>query len=100
MFIPKDRDKKYLEYIREHPCFFCNAPPKSEPHHIRGIDGMPSMGMKPSDYLVLPACRSCHDKDQGHKLDSDPVLNRWNKEKRMAAIIFYLTQFVKEHKRG
>lgn len=97
MFIPKDRDPKYLEYIREHSCFFCNKPPRSEPHHIRGIDKMPSMGMKPSDYLTLPACRECHDSDQEHRHGGFTAVSRSD---RKQAIIFYLTQYIKERKNG
>ena len=38
----------------------CDAPPPSEPHHIRGVGHFGGMGLKAPDVLTIPLCRKCH----------------------------------------
>ena len=69
MQILKVKDKNYLKFLRTRQCAICGWPPPSEPHHIRGIDGLPGTGRKPSDHLAIPVCKkpdgtSCHDDEQ------------------------------------
>lgn len=53
-------DRKYLQWLSELPCMFCNIEPCGEPHHVRiGTDG--GMGMKPSDDNAIPTCHNCHN---------------------------------------
>jgi hypothetical protein len=62
--IPTMRDRAYLDYLRRRPCSFCGKM-ASEPHHsIRQFLGVSTggVGRKGSDYLAVPACRSCHRK--------------------------------------
>lgn len=54
------RDDEHLERIRNMDCIACDAPPKSDPAHIR--EGCYSIGMKPGDDLTVPLCRGCHDR--------------------------------------
>ncbi len=96
MLIPKVIDKKYTDWTKTRPCAFCNAPPPSEPHHIRGIDGVPGTSRKPSDHLALPACHKCHEADQSYRLP-DNLDRNVNRQK---AIIFHLSEYIEETKSG
>ena len=62
--IPNIKDPKYLDWIRTCPCAFCGFQGPSEPHHVKGVDGLPGTGRKSSDYVALPACDLCHDGEQ------------------------------------
>ncbi len=98
MLIPKVIDKKYTEWIKTRPCAFCNTPPPSEPHHVRGIDGMPGTSRKPSDHLVLPACHDCHEGEQQYK--SRPIKGHDYASGVMRKIIFHLSEYIEETKSG
>jgi len=49
----------YLQYIREQPCCFCDAPPPSDPHHWAGRGPRDE---KRNDYETIPVCRTCHER--------------------------------------
>jgi len=51
------KSKKYLAFIRRHPCFVCGR--KAEPHHVSL--GESGVGMKASDTHCIPLCRECHN---------------------------------------
>jgi hypothetical protein len=51
---PKERDPKYLKFVRSLPCCRCGSP--AEPHHIFGSYG----SLKTSDYGAVPLCRNHH----------------------------------------
>lgn len=86
--IPKVKDSKYLDWIRTNPCAFCGAIPPSEPHHVRGVDGVPGTSRVPSDHLALPVCRECHDKLQEYRYPQrvDAPVER--------KIIFHLSEYI------
>ena len=49
-------DPLYLVFIRTQPCLACGNGAPSDPHHLT-VGGI---GLKGSDYLVIPLCRKCH----------------------------------------
>ncbi|WP_400258224.1 DUF968 domain-containing protein [Serratia nevei] len=51
-------DSKYTRWVKTQPCCACGAR-SDDPHHIIG-HGLGGMGTKPSDYLTIPLCRTCH----------------------------------------
>ena len=52
------KSPKYLQWIREQPCYKCGK--ESEPHHIIGVGSMSGMGIKAPDWAVMPLCHQCH----------------------------------------
>ena len=94
------KNPNYLKALRSKPCAICGRPGPSEPHHIRNLDGPTGVGCRPSDYLALPACRHCHDKDQRYEKDADPVLDRWRKDGMKDRIIFHLIEYLEEQRHG
>lgn len=85
--IPKVKDLKYLDWIRTNPCAFCGFPGPSEPHHVKGVDGLPGTGRRSSDHLVLPACHDCHDGEQRY-------LSQRPKEELYRMVIFHLSEYI------
>ncbi|WP_193160013.1 DUF968 domain-containing protein [Serratia ureilytica] len=59
-------DSKYTRWVKSQKCLGCSAR-SDDPHHIIG-HGLGGMGTKPSDYLTIPLCRTCH-----RKLHDDPA---------------------------
>ncbi|HGM5435516.1 TPA: DUF968 domain-containing protein [Serratia marcescens] len=59
-------DSKYTRWVKTRPCCGCGSR-ADDPHHIIG-HGLGGMGTKPSDYLTIPLCRTCH-----RKLHDDPA---------------------------
>ena len=51
---------KYLAWIRQQPCWHCEAPPPSDPHHIKGLGHFSGTGLKAPDIATVPLCRRCH----------------------------------------
>lgn len=52
-------DEAYLEKVRQMPCWFCLAPPRSDPHHVRNR----ARGeVHRNDYGTMPLCRECHSR--------------------------------------
>lgn len=66
VFIPKVESQVYVNFVKSHSCAKCNAPPPSEPHHVRGLDGLPGVGRRPSDHLAIPLCDKCHKLHQAY----------------------------------
>ncbi len=54
------RSKKYLDWVRDQDCIRCQAPPRSEAHHIKGVGGYSGTGLKAPDSLCMPLCVRCH----------------------------------------
>lgn len=48
------------------PCLLCNAPPKSDPHHITYAEKR-GVGSKVDDKWTVPLCRLCHTKLHNYK---------------------------------
>lgn len=48
----------YLDFVRRQPCAACQREPPSDPHHFFEREG--GMGMKCSDWHVVPLCGKCH----------------------------------------
>lgn len=86
------KDKEYSDWIKSLPCAFCGKPGPSQQHHIRNLDGPTGTGIKPSDYVSLPACDLCHKEDQQYK-------GRYNKEQKMRFIIKHLSEFIQKCKK-
>jgi len=49
-------DQDLLELIRQMPCVVCDAPPLSEPSHIKSRGS----GGPDTAWNVFPKCRPCH----------------------------------------
>lgn len=61
--VPKDppgRSEAYLDFVREHACCYCCAPPRSEAHHYAPTGRGGGMGMKCDDHRTVPLCSGCH----------------------------------------
>ncbi len=53
------RSKKYLDWIRQQPCWYCGRP--ARPHHIKGVGHMSGVGLKAPDFTAMPLCDPCHE---------------------------------------
>lgn len=62
---PAARSPKYLSFVRDHACCFCQRGGRSEAHHY----GPRGMSQKTDDYRSVPACRECHDMAQQYKYE-------------------------------
>ena len=71
----------YLDWIRGLPCSmpYCFKDSPSEPHHFKGEFNVAGMGLKSADYLAIPVCRQCHDKQHSK-------LGFWRPNQREALI--------------
>ena len=60
----KRKYPEYEDWIRSLPCSMptCYRQAPSEPHHFKGEFNVSGMGLKSADYLAMPVCRECHDK--------------------------------------
>ena len=56
------RNKKYLEFIRNHPCVISDDP-DTEAHHIRRSYWGAGGSQKPHDYVTIPLARKWHSPD-------------------------------------
>ncbi len=52
------RNKKYLDYLKDKPCVWCEATGRNDAHHIGGLGS--GMGTKNSDLTCITLCRKCH----------------------------------------
>lgn len=64
--LTRAEDSKYTRWVKSQKCLGCGAR-ADDPHHIIG-HGLGGMGTKPSDYLTIPLCRTCH-----RNLHDDPA---------------------------
>ena len=55
------KNEAYLAWVRTLPCYTCEAPPPSDPHHIKGVGKFSGTGLKAPDVLTIPLCRRCHE---------------------------------------
>lgn len=92
--IPRVKDHKYIDWIKTRPCAYCPKPGPSEPHHVRSVDPGAGVGRKPSDYLVLPACRRCHELAGAR---SSIVIPNENFE--VNGILYHLQEYLQELKK-
>lgn len=61
----RHRDRKYLDSYRDATCIACGSDYGVIGAHIRtGNEG--GMGLKPSDFLTLPLCFSCHQDQENN----------------------------------
>lgn len=54
--------ERYLDRVRELPCFICQKPAPSSAHHIRAGMGK---SQKASDFLTIPLCHEHHQGRSG-----------------------------------
>jgi hypothetical protein len=81
------RSRIYLDYIRNKPCFLCNSPAPSDPHH----QGYRGIGQKTDDTRTVPLCRSCHTKFHSSNIDNkEEIIEDMERE-----MLKYLTDFLK-----
>lgn len=52
------RDKKYLAYVRSHPCLICGG--ASDAHHLTHAQPR-GVSLKTGDQFAVPLCRRHHD---------------------------------------
>ena len=76
---PRERDDKFLAFLRLQPCCVCSRPAPSEAAHIRMADPLrgkreTGKGEKPSDRYAVPLCgpiigaaKGCHREQ--HSMD-------------------------------
>lgn len=76
------RDKPYLEWVRERPCFFCGVQGRTQAsHHGRG-----GTATKAGDDTVLPACDACHNRHHGKDYSPHPMLDGLTADGRRRAL--------------
>lgn len=79
------RDESYLDYIRSLACAVCDKP-SPDAHHVE----TGGVGMKGSDYMTVPLCRSCHG--ELHQHGEQAVFGDYNVYKLVAQyVIEYFT---------
>jgi len=61
------RSKKYLDFIRRHPCLICGNPNTVAHHESLGRN---AMGSKPPDSHAVPLCNECHQRRHAHGVQS------------------------------
>lgn len=64
---PRQRDSRFLAFVRQKPCAACGKPGPSDAAHIRMKSDKygkrdVGLGEKPDDCWSVPLCRSCHRK--------------------------------------
>ena len=62
MIYPKPqtyRSKKYLDFIRSHPCYVCGRQDETVVAHHEAF-GNKGVGMKAPDTYTIPLCVECH----------------------------------------
>jgi hypothetical protein len=73
--VPRGKRKPNLRRADEHrvwvkalPCLGCGRRPPSDPAHLRFNEADPvikgAMARQPSDFRVVPLCRSCHRREE------------------------------------
>lgn len=65
IYLPDYKNRQYLNWLKDQPCFLCHRTPSDPAHQNCGFPS--GVGMKAPDSFALPLCRECHDKDHsGH----------------------------------
>lgn len=64
---PRQRDNRFLAFVRKKPCAACGKPGPSDAAHIRMASAQygkryTGFGEKPDDCWCVPMCRGCHRK--------------------------------------
>ena len=64
---PRERDPRYLAFLRKKPCCACGRPGPSDAAHIRMASAKHDkryvgLGETPDDRWALSLCRACHRK--------------------------------------
>lgn len=54
------RNEKHLAWVRSKSCISCGHPSPSDPHHLISL-GSGGMGIKDTDAMTIPLCRTCHN---------------------------------------
>jgi hypothetical protein len=75
------RSRRYLAFVRSHPCCSCGALAPSEAHHW----GPRAVGEKTDDLRTVPLCRRCHDAWHG-PAGTLPGRDRATSERLMLAV--------------
>jgi len=70
----KWRSQIYLDWIRARPCINCDAPPPSDPHHIRRLSFDAGSGTTSHDCSAIPLCRECHTRVDEFRADETDML--------------------------
>jgi len=78
----KNKDRKYLNWVKEHDCIFGHSGP-CDPHHLPH----PKNQIRRSDdYNVIPLCRKCHiyiDTAAGKRAEKDLLTELLHKSKSL-----------------
>ena len=56
------RSEKYLSFVRNQKCSYCDTEFRIDSHHVTGSYG----SLKTSDFLTIPLCRGCHTMLENH----------------------------------
>lgn len=69
------RSRKYLDAGKGKKCTICRASVATDPAHIR-LKTFCGTSQKPHDFMILDACRTCHDLygDMNNPADAELVL--------------------------
>ena len=66
------RQDEHRKWIKLLPCLGCGHRPPCDPAHLRFNEGDPvfkgAAGKRPPDWLLVPLCRECHDREEQGKL--------------------------------
>jgi len=91
------RDKKYLRYVSElNPCWICGDtgfPVDAHHHSIQGVT-QKGMGMKVTDYAVVPLCNGHHR--EGHQIGWKSFQEKHDVDLQQA-VICCLLAWIKNH---
>lgn len=73
---PRERNDRFLAFLREQPCCVCGSRYRVEAAHLRMADPTrgkreTGKGEKPSDKFCVPLCASCHREapDAQHRMN-------------------------------
>ena len=66
------RSKKYLAFVRSHPCVVCGR--KAQAHHVRRHYWGAGTAIKPHDYVTIPLCLVCHKPETENSLNVERII--------------------------
>ena len=90
------RDKVYRRWLQTQRCAFCGAPPPSEVSH----HGRHGIGLKPDDYLAVPACHPCHQRHHSKKSSPHRRYDHMTRDERRDAYAVLAGQHRERYLRG